>query len=285
MKIGILVDSSSGILTQDLVGTNIDLINLHIIKQDEEDFIDTPENVEKHKVFDAIKNNEKISTSQASPGELMVKYDEMLGKYDHIIHITITPNLSSMHATAYGVANAPEYNGKVSVWDHGLAANVIKSLVFKFNDMINNNVTDITLFEKELRLWEKKTLVVIVPGDLSKLAKSGRGKAVLLALMKMFKTKVAIHWCGKPKKIAMGRTVASVLEKVAQYFKKSLGNHLKITFLHTQETSNKIITQIKNVMSENKIEFDTDIVPPIYACHAGVDTIGFVAYDEKLFKK
>gem|GEM_PF-3875331 len=38
----------------------------------------------------------------------------------------------------------------------------------------------------------QKAASIIIPGDLSRLAKGGRAKALLISILKMFKTKVAI---------------------------------------------------------------------------------------------
>jgi fatty acid-binding protein DegV len=102
MKYGILVDSGGIIIDDNAIkNTNIHVIPLHVILGDKTEFLDTPENIKKYDVFTRVSNKEEITTSMASPGELEVKYDEMLKKYDHILHITITPNLSGMKDVAH----------------------------------------------------------------------------------------------------------------------------------------------------------------------------------------
>src|SRR5699024_6455105 len=101
MKIGILIDSGGAITNEEILKTkNIDIIPLHVVLGDNTEFLDINENILKHNVFERVSNKEAVSTSMASPGELEEKYDEMLKIYDHIYHLTITPNLSGMKNTA-----------------------------------------------------------------------------------------------------------------------------------------------------------------------------------------
>ncbi|AHI53237.1 DegV family protein [Spiroplasma culicicola] len=277
MKIGLLFDSSSGLTTEQIKGTNIDVIPLHVIFDGEADFLDTPENHQKYETYKAIDGGKRVTTSMASPGEVSEKYDTLLKQYNHIICVTISPNLSGMYQTAVMVANDDEYKGKVTVLKHALAANCLKELAFKFDKMVAKEDIKVEDFQTEIELWEKNTAIIIVPGELDRLAKGGRAKSVLISLLKMLKTKLAIQWGEKPKKVGMGRTITSLLEKIMKTIKNVCGQQFKLMFLHTPETTAKTIDQVKKYLDSAKLNYLEEIVPTPFTCHAGLETIAFIA--------
>ncbi|WP_338969610.1 DegV family protein [Spiroplasma endosymbiont of Labia minor] len=283
MNIGILVDSASGFKVEELKDVNIELIPLHIILPDGNDFLDTPELAKEFNFLDRLKNKEDIKTSQASPGELEQKYDEMLGKYDHIIHITITKNISSMNATAQMVANDEKYKNKITILEHNMAANGLKRMALYLDKMIKDGL-ELDKIIKEAAIIEKESYLGIVPGDLAKLARGGRAKAIIIKLLNIMKTKLLIHWLEKPKNEASGRTITQVTEKLLKILKKKYGStHYTITFVHTAETNPRYVSSAQKVLDDAKISYITEELPNIYAAHAGVETIGFIVLPNKYF--
>lgn len=279
------MDSSSGLTDELIKGTNISYIPLHIIINGEIDFLDTKKEHEKHDTYKIIADKGAVTTSQASPGELIEKYQEMLEKYDHVIHLSISPNLSGMYQTAVMVSNDDEFKGKVTVFEHYLAANVLKELALKMNQMTQNENLTIEDYKKEVNIWSKKSCSIVIPGDLDRLASGGRAKSVLISILKMLKTKVAIQWGEKPKKVGMGRTVASLYDKVVKAVKSTAGADCKLIFVYSPATSEKLIEQIRNKMNEVNISYTEEQIPSPFTCHAGVETVGFLAIDKKLLAK
>ncbi|AHI54102.1 DegV family protein [Spiroplasma sabaudiense Ar-1343] len=282
MKIGVLLDSSSGAIKEELQNTNIDVIPLHIILEDGTDLSDTRENIEKYDVYNRVNNKENVKTSQASPGELEIKYNEMLEKYDHIIHITITKNISSMQDTAIMVSKQPEFNGKVTVPEHNLAASAIKSCGLYLNKIINEGQKDIEYLVNEINEFEKSFVAIIVPGDLSKLARGGRAVKIFASILNAFKTKAVIHWAAKPKKIAMARKLSIIIEKVSGLLEKTYeGEEFNLTLLTTWDIQKRLLENTRVDLNNAKISFQETYLPSIYAVHAGIDTLGFIATGKK----
>lgn len=282
MKIGILVDSSSGLTNEKVKGTNVQVLPLHIVLSDEVSFPDTPQENEKRGTFKIVHDGGKVTTSQASPGEVILKYEGMLKTYDHIIHITISDNLSSMKATATMVANDDEFKGKVTIIEHGLAADVLGEMALKFSRMSVDETLKPDDYQKEANNWMKRATSVIIPGDLSRLSRGGRAKSVLISILKMLKTKVAIMWDYKPQKIGMGRTIGSILAKVRVAIEKKCGKNSQLFFLATPLTSEKIVVSVKDKLNELGLEFEYRTVPTPFVCHAGTETIAFIAIDKDL---
>ncbi|QGS52316.1 DegV family protein [Spiroplasma tabanidicola] len=284
MKIGILVDSSTGLEPDKIANTNIEVIPLHIIIKNTQDILDTKEQRDLNNVYEQIHNGVNVTTSQASPGELILKYEEMLKKYDHIIHLPIPTNLSGMAQTAVMTSKDEEFLGKVTVVDHYLAANLLGRLALILNDMTKDESLEIKDYLEKIKLWEDNSLIYLIPSDLKKLAKGGRAQSLLLSVLKFLKQKIAIQWGLKPKKAAMGRTIGSIIDKLLDNIKEKFKNAYKIILVRTELISEKFLNQIKSKFEELKIDYDDEIIPTPFPCHAGLETVGFLIYDKKMEK-
>jgi DegV family protein with EDD domain len=191
-KYGILIDTGGGNNLKDYENTNIRVIPLHIIFEDGTDITDTITNLNKAHFYDRVKEGENVRTSQASPGELMEMYKEMLEEFEHIIHIPIAKNLSSMYQTATVVSL--EFPEKISVIEHYMAANGLKELALELNRQLEIN-PKITLDEiyRFLKDYEKNMYLGLIPGDLRKFDKGGRGSSTLKSMLNLLKIKVLIR--------------------------------------------------------------------------------------------
>ncbi|WP_026389195.1 DegV family protein [[Acholeplasma] multilocale] len=278
MKIGILVDSAATATPKVFNDTVVSWIPLHVTFPDNTDMLDTQELIEKNNVYSRIENGENIKTSQASPGELENKYDELLKEYDHIVHIPITANLSSMLQTAFMTANDDKYEGKVTVFQNeDMAAQGIKEVALHVSALIQNGtLTTPEQVVEEITKFKEAMYLGIIPGDLRKLSSGGRGTGVLTSVLNMFKTKVLIRWTSKPEKEAMGRTFSGVLEKVIDRVNQDYKDGYNFIFVRTPLTSVKTYMSIKGILDEAGIKYSEEFIPSIYTVHAGVETVGFI---------
>jgi DegV family protein with EDD domain len=285
MKYGILVDSGGIIIDDNAIkNTNIHVIPLHVILGDKTEFLDTPENIKKYDVFTRVSNKEEITTSMASPGELEVKYDEMLKKYDHILHITITPNLSGMKDVALMVTQDEKYTGKVTVIDHFTAANGIKYLALKMDEMIKSGITDLEEFKKIADVASDKIFLGLIPGDIKKLHRGGRGKGALISLLKFVKTKFLIQWGEKPKNIGISRTLKGIIEKTMTAGHKMSGDDADIILVSTIQTDPAYIELAKKEIQQRGFTYTQENIPSIYGCHAGTETLGVIMIPNEIKK-
>lgn len=190
-KIGILIDTAAGDDSELYKDTDIALLPLHIIFEDENDIIDTPQNLVQTDFYQRVEDGENVRTSQASPGELQAKYEEMLKTYDYIIHLPIPANLSSMYQTSLMIAK--EFGDKVKVIEHSMAANGIKECALVLDQQLKGGkLNSIKAIEDFLKTYEKEMYLGIVPGDLKKLARGGRAVGIVQTILNVFKTKVLI---------------------------------------------------------------------------------------------
>lgn len=278
MKIGILVDSSATCQPELFKDTVIEWIPLHITYLNEIDILDTTENINKYKVFERIEQDEEWKTSQASPGELENKYDAMLSKYDHIVHIPITENLSSMMSTAMMVANEERYKGKVTIiHNKTVAAQGIKEIALHLSELIKNDtLKTASAVVKEFNHYSHAMYIALIPSDLKKLASGGRAVKIISTILNMFKTKTLIRWKEKPEKEAMGRTISGLMEKVIRNVEEGFNGTYHFILTSSPMRNEKNRQAAIQVLKENNIQFVEEPIPHLYPVHAGVETIGFI---------
>lgn len=281
-KIGILVDSSATCQPKIFENTVIEWIPLHLTYIKENiDILDTESNIQKYKVFEKISNGESWKTSQASLGEISQKYKEMLTRYERIVYIPITENLSSMMNTSIIVSKDEEFAKKVTVIKNvSLAAQAIKEIAINLSEKIQKN--ELKNVEEVVREFDKlktQTYIGIIPSDLKSLSSGGRAVKLIGTVLNIFKTKLLIRWVEKPEKEALGRTVSGLTERVVKKINEEFSGkkfHLIITGL--TKFADKNLNMIGKIFKENNINFSVEPIPHLYPVHSGIETVGFIAW-------
>ncbi|UZQ29917.1 MAG: DegV family protein [Spiroplasma phoeniceum] len=277
-KIAILTDSSAGFTTAEIKQLGIHVIPLHIILNNEVDILDTEEEITKHNFYEVIQTG-TTKTSQASTGELMVKYDKILKTYDEIIHYPIAEKLSSQYATAYLLSQDEKYREKVHVVRNHTAAFALKTLIIYANELTKQKLSVEEIITKTNEL-EQKTYMAMIPDSLDRLSKGGRVGKVLLSLINLFKIKILIQWGEHPKKIASSRTLNNLIETLVEAwekFKKTFKINFQLFVLKTSECASKVWDNVTQKLNELKVNYHTENLANIFVAHAGLNTIAFVA--------
>ncbi|ATZ21832.1 DegV family protein [Mesoplasma tabanidae] len=278
MKIVILLDSSGTNSSEKIKNKNIDVLPLHFTFPNGTDMLDTPKEVKEREIIKLISEGVDIKTSQASPGEVENKYDELLQTYDHVYHIPITGNLSSMLQTAMMVSRDEKYIGKVTVYENlNIAAQAIEQTALYICKLIEEGkITTPEQITEAIKEYEKTMYIAILPGDLKRLTSGGRGKKAVTTVLNLLKTKVLIKWEAEPKKEAMGRTIHSIMDRIIKVYNENYKTGYEMVFVRTPLTASKIYEAARNALVEGKVNFSEELVPNIYTAHAGVDTIAFI---------
>jgi DegV family protein with EDD domain len=277
-KIAILTDSSADFTTAEIKQLGIHVIPLHIILNGEVDILDTEEETTKHNFYEVVQTG-ITKTSQASTGELIVKYDDILKTYDEIIHYPIAEKLSSQYATAYLLSQDKKYRGKVHVVRNHTAAFALKTLIIYANELTKQNLSVEEIIAKTNEL-EQKTYMAMIPGSLDRLSKGGRVGKILLSLINLFKIKILIQWGEHPNKIASSRTLNNLIETLVETwekFKKTIEINFQLFVLKTNECASKVWNNVTQKLNELKVNYYTENLANIFVAHAGLNTIAFVA--------
>lgn len=125
-KIAITTDSSSGILPQDCVDTDIFLLPMPFLINGECYFENV--NLTQTEFYEKLAAGADVSTSQPSVGELTDFWTEILQTYDEIVHIPLSSGLSQSCSSA--TIRAQDFNGKVHVVDNRRVSVTLKQSVY-----------------------------------------------------------------------------------------------------------------------------------------------------------
>ncbi len=110
-RIAIIKDSNSGISPQEAKELGIFVVPMPVLINEKEYF----ENVDlsQEQFYQMLESDPEVSTSQPSPGDVLDLWEDLLTKYDTIVHIPMSSGLSASWATAVGLSQ--DFDGKVQV--------------------------------------------------------------------------------------------------------------------------------------------------------------------------
>lgn len=110
-KIAIVTDSNSGITQAQSKELGVHVLPMPFMINEETFFEDI--DLTQEQFYEKLESGANISTSQPSPESVIRLWDELLQKYDEIVHIPMSSGLSGSCQSA--MIFAEEYDGKVQV--------------------------------------------------------------------------------------------------------------------------------------------------------------------------
>lgn len=168
-KIAIVTDSNSGITQAE--GRKL---GIHVVPMpfyiDEVLYLEDI-TLSQEEFYERLKREEKISTSQPNPAEVIGLWDMLLQTYEEIVYIPMSSKLSNSCETAQGLAR--KYEGKVQVVDNQRISVTQKQSVL---DALALAKAGMDAEQIRLKLEEEKLLssVYITLESLTLLKKGGR---------------------------------------------------------------------------------------------------------------
>lgn len=115
-KIGVITDSYSGFTMEEAKELGIAVIPMPFNCGDENFYEGV--SIKREEFFEKMKSGSKVSTSQASPAEVMQIWREELEKYEQVLFIPLSSGLSGGCQTAQMLAEEEEFQDKVFVVDN-----------------------------------------------------------------------------------------------------------------------------------------------------------------------
>ena len=167
-NICIVTDENAGFKKEEISGLPIYIIRMPILI-DGECFFES--SISEDDFYKKQEENENICTSQPSPGEVMTLWDELLKKYDAILHIPMSSGLSASCETAKTLAE--DYKGKVYVIDNHSISLTLKRSVLNALNLINNGKSPEEIKEILEKEFEQTSIYIMVD-TLTYLKRGGR---------------------------------------------------------------------------------------------------------------
>lgn len=170
MKTAIMTDTNSGITKQEAADSDIFLMPMPIII-DEEIYYEGV-NLTQESFYEDLTGGRDISTSQPSPGDVMDMWKQILSSgYDEVVYIPMSSGLSNSCESAIGLST--EFDGKVMVTDNHRISVTMRESVFEAK-----RLADSGLCASEIKDYLEKTAfdasIYIAVDTLEFLKKGGR---------------------------------------------------------------------------------------------------------------
>lgn len=280
MKIAILTDSSSGLKHQSK--KNVFVLPLPIIFPNQiivEDCQENDSNQEK------ILNNLDtgvLKTSALNPGILEFKITELLKNYDYVIYLPIAYNLSNQYQISLTLLKNPELVNKLTIVKHFFTGIQLANFIDFILPSVENisNIKSLKL-KQFIDYWEQKSLLSIVPGDISLLNKGGRVSKLMIKFAAKRNLKIMIIWSDKPKKL-ISKNYQNLISKYWINLEKHFNNSKEIIIYlaHTKNCSQELLDMYLKEFSKYKITVKFTNLPSIFAVHSGNNTVGIVAFEK-----
>lgn len=170
MNTAIMTDTNSGITEVVAKELGIYVIHMPIIINDETFY--EGDTITESEFFTALVNNENITTSQPSPGDVMDLWDKILSEgYNELVYIPMSSGLS--HSCSAAMGYAQDYEGKVEVIDNHRISVTMYESVLKAKELADTGATAKEIKET-LEAEAYNSSIYITVNTLEYLKKGGR---------------------------------------------------------------------------------------------------------------
>lgn len=176
MKICIVTDSNVHLSKEEIGNLPIYILRMPILIDGVPFFED--EDIDEATFFKELAFKD-VRTSQPAPQAVCGLWDELLEKYDQVVHIPFSSGLSSATQTAAMLAE--DYKGKVFVVDNHRVSVTLKRSIFDAINLINDGKSAEEI-KKILEETKAESSIYIMVDTLTYLKKGGRVNATAAAI-------------------------------------------------------------------------------------------------------
>lgn len=284
-KIAITTDSSSGLSNIDAENLGVKVLALPFSVNGEIQY----ENVTltHDDFYQKLKNNEDVSTSQPSVGDLMDFWTDVLKEYDEIVYIPISSGLSKSCDTARIFAKEKEFNGKVFVVDNGRVSVMLREALkeaIKLRDE-GKSAEDI---KSALEESAGQFTCYLAVDSIKYLKKGGRVTPAAAAIGTLLNIKPVLSLrteqigkfsVARTMKKAKETMIAAVKSDVENFFGELLSRgELALSVAHTNAIEEaKIFAEEVQLAFPNIPVHFVDELSMVISCHTGPGVLALVA--------
>lgn len=146
--IGIITDSHCGISVSEAEKLGVKVLPMPLYIDDECYY--EGKSITRKAFFEKLKECEKVSTSQASPADVMDMWDEMLKEYETILCMPMSSGLSGACNTQKLFSDEDEHSERVFVVDNGRISTPMHQTILDAIELIDGDIR-----QKKLRIFLK----------------------------------------------------------------------------------------------------------------------------------
>lgn len=288
-KIAIVTDSNAGISQKDAENIeNLFIIPMPFTINDEEYFEDI--NLTQEEFYNKLTDNAEIFTSQPSIGNVIELWENLLTKYDQIVHIPMSSSLSMTCETAKNFAK--EYNGKVQVVDNQRISVTLKQSVVDALNMCKDGYSaeEIKNYLEQNKL---EASIYIMVNTLKYLKKGGRITPAAAAIGTLLKIKPVLQIQGGKldqfakvlnEKIARVKMINAIKKDLCERFKECADREemcIGIAYTNCKDKADDFAELVKKEIPYVPIKFVEPLSLSV-ACHIGNGALAIACF--KIYK-
>lgn len=278
-RTAIVTDTNSGITPEEGLRLGVFVVPMPVLVDGETYF--EGKNIDQNALFQAMREDRDLSTSQPSIGEVTELWDSILEDYDELVYLPMSSGLSSSCATATGIA--ADYNGRVEVADIHRISVTLRHAVL---DALYLAEQGSSAAEIKAALEENALHSVVYLGvdTLKYFKKNGRATAAAVAIASVLNLKpILITEGGKFDSFAKVRGLKACKEKIVEAAKSELGSRFRDfpaasvriatagTF-ETPEDAEAWRSTVQEAFPEYEVIYDP--LSCSIACHTGMGAVG-----------
>ena len=225
---------------------------------------------------------QRISTTAPEVYEYVDFFERMLQKYDEIVHVAISSELSLSYSNAVNASK--KFNGRVKVFDSGHLSTGIAHLVLRAMEMANENKTGDQILA-ELDLMKNKVSTSFIAENADYLHRTGRVSKFVKDFCFTFKIHPVLGMKDgkmKMKTVYIGEYEKCVIKYVRKELKKSSNIKKERLFITYSTCPVKLLTRVKAQIEECcsfKQIWETKASATITS-NCGANTIGVLFVNE-----
>lgn len=275
-KIAVVTDSNSNITQQEAKELkDIYVIPMPFIVDGEEFFEDV--NLTQEGFYEKLLAGADISTSQPSVGQVTELWDELLKKYDQIVHIPMSSALSESCNSAKNYAK--DYNGKVIVVDNKRISVTLRQSVLDALTLAKKGY-DGEEIRQELEETQSDSSIYIMVDTLKYLKKGGRITPAAAAIGTLLKIKPVLQIQGGKldqyakvmnEKVARMKMIGAMKHDFETRFAEFVANgeiEIEIAYTNCADKAEEFKKQVQEAFPNVKIGPMVPL-PLSIACHIG----------------
>lgn len=247
---------------------------------DQETFLDDV-TITKSEVYDRLaKDKEKAKTSQPAAGEFAKLYEELKEKYDEIIAVHLSNELSGTIASSKSGAEIAEVNVHL-VDSHSLSAGITELIEEGLRLQEKGHSAEEIAEALRARVKEFENYILI--GSLDQLYRGGRLSSAQFYLGNLLKIKPIIHIApnGKlnegEKVRSMKKAKQAILDKVASSYQKNSISKIYLMHGNCKEEAEEFAVSLREIAPKSEIVVGD--VSTVLAVHAGQGTLATLWYN------
>ena len=274
-KIAILTDTNSGITEKMQTELGVFVVPMPVIIDGKEYFEDI--SITQEEFYQRLRHGARVSTSQPSPGQLMIAWSDLLQAHDAVIYIPMSGGLSGSVKTAQALARS--YGGKIHVVDNRRVSVTLRQSALEAKKLADAGESA----ESIVRYLESDGLnasIYLAVNTLEPAKRSGRVTAATAAITTVLNIKPVVQIQGeKLDALDRVRGMSAATDLIISRLQRDraerfAGQRITIRAAYSGDEVRGVLWRKKLQEAFPDLVIEKDPLPISIACHTGEGALG-----------